>query len=306
MGEADPGADFVNRDTKPPADPQHSDLGGSLDDSSVRPAPSRSTTADTCALRQGGPLARHHWPRCCWAAIIPTMRFEPIGILRSPYTDKFGIPRQPGLVTAAEGRIELLAPYARKEAFKGLEGFSHLWVIFVFHEDCISAGWRPTVRPPRLGGRESVGVFASRAPYRPNPIGISAVEHLGLIDDRRGLSLRIRGMDMLDGTPVLDIKPYVPYADALPQAEPGFATPPRMTKVDVAFSTAVLRKLGDLDPMGERGLVELIAQVLAQDPRPGYMDRYPERTDFALRLYELNVRWRFKDGKIEVTQIETP
>lgn len=234
------------------------------------------------------------------------MTFEPIGYIRSPYTDKFGIPRQPGLVSAAEGRIDLLAPYARKEAFKGLEGFSHVWIVFVFHQDCLDAGWTPTVRPPRLGGRETAGVFASRAPYRPNPIGISAVEHLGLKRLDGGLALRIRGMDMLDGTPVLDIKPYVPYADALPDARSGFATPPEDTALPVRFCDDAERDLVTLDPSGERGLRALIEQVLSQDPRPGYMDRYPDRKEFGIQLYELDILWRLEDGRIRVDRIVRP
>ncbi|EGV32382.1 Uncharacterized protein family UPF0066 [Thiorhodococcus drewsii AZ1] len=231
------------------------------------------------------------------------MKFDPIGFIRSPYRDKFGIPRQPGLVTAAEARLELLPPFARPEAFKGIEGFSHVWVIFVFHADCPEAGWRPTVRPPRLGGRETVGVFASRAPYRPNPIGISAVEHLGLIEEGRGLSLRLRGIDLLDGTPVLDIKPYVPYADALPQASNGFATPPETVALTVRFSEQALNDLAQADPKGELRLRELIAQVLSQDPRPGYMDRYPNRRNFGMRLYEFDIRWRLENGEATVTTI---
>ena len=233
------------------------------------------------------------------------MIFEPIGHVRSPYTDKFGIPRQPGLVTAAEGTIELLPPFARPEAFKGIEGFSHVWVIFVFHQDCPEAGWTPTVRPPRLGGRTRVGVFASRAPYRPCPIGLSAVEQLGLVQDGGGLALRIRGLDMLDGTPVLDIKPYVPYADALPQAHSGFAVPPHTGALAVDFSDSALRDLSAADPQGERRLRTLIEQVLAQDPRPGYMDRYPERTRFAMRLHELNVQWCLEQDGIRVVAIRS-
>jgi tRNA (adenine37-N6)-methyltransferase len=261
------------------------------------------------------------------------MIFEPIGRIRSPYTDKFGIPRQPGLVTAAEARLELRPEFAREEAFKALDGFSHVWILFVFHQDCLEAGWNPTVRPPRLGGRESVGVFASRAPYRPNPIGLSAVEHLGLIRDERGLALRLRGVDMLDGTPVLDIKPYVPYADAIPEARGGFAVAPPPDPREVRFSPAADTDLEDCDPDGARP-APLVTQ-LEQDPRPGYMDRYqprirsaahgvrhplasgdiardpprkprrhakpymdryPERREFGLRLMEFDIRWRLEGG----------
>jgi len=228
---------------------------------------------------------------------MPAFHFDPIGIIRSPFTDKFGIPRQPRLVDAAEARLLLLPPYDQEAAFTGLLGFSHVWLIFVFHADCLNAVWRPTVRPPRLGGRQKVGVLASRAPYRPNPIGLSAVAHSGLERNRDGLALRLQGVDLLDGTPVLDIKPYVPYADSIIEASSGFARQPLDRRWRVRFSDAASADISARDPLGGLRLRELIEQVIAQDPRPGYMDRYPERRRFALRLYDCKIVWRIEtDG----------
>ncbi len=232
-----------------------------------------------------------------------TYAFSPIGIVRSCYTGKFGIPRQAGLVTAAEARLELFAEFSRAEAFVGLTGFSHLWLIFIFHE-ALAEGWRPSVRPPKLGGRRKVGVFASRSPHRPNPIGLSAVAFLGLHQEAGRLALRLGGVDLLDGTPVLDIKPYIPYADALPQASSGFVPEPPNYDRTVAFSPGAQAHISAQDPDGHRHLAELITQILGQDPRPGYMDRYPERRDFAMRLFDLEVKWRETGGQILVTALE--
>lgn len=228
---------------------------------------------------------------------------EPIGVVRSCFPDKFGIPRQANLVPAARGRLVLRPPFDRDEALHGLDGFSHLWLVFLFHE-ALAEGWRPTVRPPRLGGRRKVGVFASRAPFRPNPIGLSAVKYLGAERTDEGLILHLAGIDLLDGTPVLDIKPYIPYADSHPEALGGFAQEPPGRDWEISLSDSAQRQLHAADPDGTRQLRELITQVLRQDPRPGYMDRYPDRTDFGLRLDELEIRWRLEGQRACVVAIE--
>ncbi len=229
--------------------------------------------------------------------------FRAIGRIRSPFDEKFGIPRQPRLAPSACARLELSPPYDREEALSGLDGFSHLWLLSVFHQDCLSTGWQPMVRPPRLGGRAKVGVFASRSPYRPNPIGLSAVVYHGLRRDPRGLSLVLSGIDLLDGTPVLDIKPYVPYADALPEASSGFAIGPEGPRWTVSFADAAEQSLVSADPRGQLQLRTLIKQLIGLDPRPGYMDSYPERDHFTLHLYGFDIRWQIDAGHAIVTQI---
>lgn len=218
-----------------------------------------------------------------------TYSFAPIGYLRTPFADKFGIPRQPSLAPHATGELQLIAPYDRAEAVRGLEAFSHVWLTFVFHQ---TAGqWSPTVRPPRLGGNQRVGVFACRSPFRPNPIGLSLVE-LAAIDTGAGVKLTFRGVDLVDGTPILDIKPYIPYVESQPDARSGFVggEPERLA---VAFSEQADQQCLAAQPKYP-DLRELIIEVLAQDPRPAYADD-PQRV-YGIRLYHLDVKWRC-DGR---------
>lgn len=228
--------------------------------------------------------------------------FNPIGIIHSCFKEKFGIPRQPGLVPAAQATLTILPPFDRDEAFKGLDAFSHLWLVFVFHG--IPGGkWQPTVRPPRLGGNRRTGVFATRSGFRPNPIGMSAVS-LEKISRRNGrLQLRLSGIDLLDQTPVLDIKPYLPYADSIPQATGGFAATPPQPSIAVEFTDRSRQACAELEKTYP-GLSELIVQVLRADPRPAYMGNGSKRTEFGVRLHDLNVRWSVRQGSIIVHEIE--
>ncbi|HWK53862.1 MAG TPA: tRNA (N6-threonylcarbamoyladenosine(37)-N6)-methyltransferase TrmO, partial [Hyphomicrobiales bacterium] len=171
------------------------------------------------------------------------MQLHPIAYVNSPYKQKFAIPRQPNLVREAEGELLFEPAYADANALRGLEGFSHLWLIFAFHAN--AAGWSATVTPPRLGGGTHVGVFASRSPYRPNPLGLSVVEFAGIEQRGDRLSLRVRGLDLLDGTPIYDIKPYLPYADAIVDASAAYAAQ-APAACEVRFSEAARHALTQL------------------------------------------------------------
>lgn len=228
--------------------------------------------------------------------------FNPIGIIRSCFPQKFGIPRQPRLATAAQATLEVLPPYDRDEAFSGLDAFSHIWIVFVFH-GMPKGKWRPTVRPPRLGGNRRTGVFATRSGFRPNPIGMSAVVLDGTRRHKGKLLLELSGIDILDQTPVLDIKPYLPYADIIPEAVGGFAGQRPEKSIPVVITAPAEKSCARLENK-HPGFVDLLKQVLSQDPRPAYVDRQPARTDFGMRLYDVNVRWTVRQGTIVVHTIE--
>lgn len=228
----------------------------------------------------------HFLPR----TIMDSYQVQPIGYVHSCFKEKFAIPRQPALAPAARGTIELLAPYNQPRALEGLEQVSHIWVIFLFHR-AQDQQHRLQVRPPRLGGNQRLGVFASRASHRPNSIGQSLVK-LDRIDSQ--CQLHISGIDLLDGTPVLDIKPYIPFIESIPDAWNRIAEqPPALLPVDwqpEALSSAQKHALRLQEP-----LVELIEQCLSQDPKPAYQTPAPSRQYGAL-LHDVNVVWCYPEG----------
>lgn len=215
---------------------------------------------------------------------------ETIGRVVSPYTQKFGIARQPGLVPAAEVRI-VLDPRFNEDSVRGLENFGYIWLHFIFH-GVLDEGWSPLVRPPRLGGKRKMGVFATRSPHRPNHLGLSLLK-LERIDCENGVSLICSGADLLDGTPVVDIKPYIPFVEAKPDAASGFAgeAPPLL---DVVWQTGAAG-LSD-------GLKRLIAQSVAQDPRPAYQN-IPERV-YVMEIAGLTVKFRISGGTAVILSAE--
>ena len=216
-----------------------------------------------------------------------------IARIHSDFPEKFGIPRQSGLVPALRAKIVFEPEYRNPDALRGIEGFSHLWLIWQF-SDAVRDTWSPTVRPPRLGGNERVGVFATRSPFRPNAIGLSCVKLEGAQhEDGFGDVLIVSGADLMDGTPIYDIKPYLPYADAHPEALGGFAPSPKET-IKVKSPPELLQKL----PEGQR---EALLGVLAQDPRPQYQND-PERV-YGMSFGGWDVKFRVKDGVLTVLSL---
>ncbi len=229
--------------------------------------------------------------------------FEQIGVIRSPYKEKFAVPRQPGLVADGGGELHLLPPYNLADAVRGLEGFSHLWLLFVFHQT-MEGGWRPTVRPPRLGGNARMGVFATRSTFRPNPVGMSLVELKGIRCQKSQVILDLGSLDLVDGTPIVDIKPYLPFAEALPDAVAGYAQQAPEADMPVFFTSDVQQQLAGLDKKYPN-IARFIQQVLAQDPRPAYRKGEDAGKSYAVALLDFNVRWRVTEQGSEVFAVES-
>jgi len=227
--------------------------------------------------------------------------FAQIGVIRSPWKEKFAVPRQPGLIQDGVGELHLQAPYNQPEAVRGLEDFSHLWLLFVFHQT-MAGGWRPTVRPPRLGGNARMGVFATRSTFRPNPIGMSLVELKGIRLEKQQVILQLGSLDLVDGTPVVDIKPYLPFAEAVPDARAGFAPTAPAADMPVRFSAQAQQQLQQQSRYPE--LARFIREVLAQDPRPAYRKGETLDREYAAWLMDFNVRWRVDDAGTEVIAID--
>ena len=219
-----------------------------------------------------------------------TMELKVIAHIENDFTAKFGIPRQSGLVSSVQSVIRFSPEYRNADALRGLEGYSHLWLIWEFSE-AVQKEWSPTVRPPRLGGNKRMGVFATRSPYRPNSLGLSSVK-LEKIDLEK-VELTVSGADLLNGTPIFDIQPYLPYTDSHPEALGGFAFGPEKGTVEVDCPADLLQKV-------PAEMQDALLALLAQDPRPGYADD-PERI-YGMEYGSFEIKFKVSD-RLTVTEI---
>lgn len=227
--------------------------------------------------------------------MYPVSELKIIARIRSDFPSKFGIPRQSGLVEELKAELVFEPEYRNPEALRGIEGFSHIWLIWLFSE-AVRASWSPTVRPPRLGGNTRMGVFATRSPFRPNPIGLSAVRLDGIRrDETLGQVLLVSGADLMDGTPILDIKPYLPFADSYPQASGGFAGQKINGPLKVEVSQPLLAQV----PKEHR---QALLGVLAQDPRPSYHTD-PQRV-YGMEFAGLEVKFSVQNDVLTVLTIK--
>jgi len=226
------------------------------------------------------------------------MTFKIIAKIKSDFREKFGIPRQSGLVKNLRSTIRFEQEFRIADALRGLEGFSHLWIMWIFSEN-IRSTWSPTVRPPRLGGNKRLGVFATRSSFRPNPVALSCVkiERIDL-DGAEGPEIVVSGADLMDGTPIIDIKPYLPYTDAHPEAMGGFADAVRQNKLHVRETGVLESLLNSLPPEKRTALIE----VLEQDPRPAYQND-PNRI-YGFTFAEREVKFQVNGDELEVLSIE--
>lgn len=226
---------------------------------------------------------------------MPEFVIHPIAHMKSDFPTKFGIPRQAGLAADTRSTIVFTPPYRVTEALRGLEGFSHIWIIWQFSQ-AVRTGWSATVRPPRLGGNTRMGVFATRSPFRPNNLALSCVRLEGIeLDTPQGPVIHVSGADLMDGTPIVDIKPYIPYADSHPDALGGFTDTAHQRLLHVDFPPALLEQI----PEEKRSAA---LQVLAHDPRPSYQ-RDPQRV-YGLPFAGFDIRFRVAEDTLTVLQVE--
>jgi tRNA-Thr(GGU) m(6)t(6)A37 methyltransferase TsaA len=229
---------------------------------------------------------------------------KPIAFIESPFKQKFGLPRQPGLIDSAEAYVRFVEPFNTPQAFRGIEEFSHLWLQFEFHENKRET-FQPLVRPPRLGGNTKVGVFASRSSFRPNALGLSLVRLQQLVIADGKASLRISCPDLLDGTPIFDVKPYIPYSDCVSDAKASYAATVPEPMLRVEFSDVAIKSLQNyLLARPEVQLEQLIHDVIALDPRPAYKGTKQDQKEYFLRLYDYDIAWRVNDTVATVVQIK--
>lgn len=225
------------------------------------------------------------------------MIISPIAYIRTEFPEKFGVPRQSGLASALRGTIVFTSEYRNPDALRGLEGFSHIWLIWEFSANRSGGSWQPTVRPPRLGGNDRMGVFATRSPFRPNPLGLSCVEIDAIeLDTPDGPLIHVKGADLMDGTPIYDIKPYIKYADARPHAVCGYVDGLKERQLHVVIPEEISADVAD------KSLLEPLVQTLALDPRPSYHDD-PDR-EYGLSFAGMNVRFKVFLRKLTVTSID--
>ena len=226
---------------------------------------------------------------------MDSLNFKIVARIKSDFPEKFGIPRQSGILKELKSVVVFEKEFRNPDALRGLEGFSHLWLLWIFSEN-IRDSWKPTVRPPRLGGNTRLGVFATRSSFRPNPIAMSCVKIEEIRNDKEyGPVIVVSGADLMDGTPIVDIKPYLPYADSIPEAISGFAATAPKTKLQVKIAENELEKI-------EQGKRDDLTELLKQDPRPHYQDD-PSRI-YGLKFADHEIKFRVEGELLTVIDIK--
>ena len=233
---------------------------------------------------------------------IKNISLTPIGKVKSPYKQKFGIPRQANLASSATGLIKLNSTFTDIDCLREVNQFSHLWIIYLFHKTACRR-WANTVQPPRLGGKQKVGVFSSRSPFRPNPLGLSAVKYIKHYKEHGSIYIKIGGLDLLNGTPILDIKPYIPYADSIPDANGGYASEKPQQKLNVKFSESAKLEL-EAHEIKYENLRSAIIETCSLDPRPAWNIDGSDSKQYGVSFFGINIKFVVNGDVALITSLQ--